>query len=46
MSENLEIKHIDPSVYSEDLAPLKQNRRWGALGIFNVWANDVQSLSG
>ncbi len=47
MSENLEIKNIDSCLYNEDLAPLKeQDRTWGAFEIFNVWANDVQSLFG
>ncbi|WP_432473971.1 NCS1 family nucleobase:cation symporter-1 [Amphritea sp. HPY] len=47
MSENLEIKNIDPNLYNEDLAPIKEkDRKWGAFEIFNVWANDVQSLFG
>ncbi|MEH6576974.1 MAG: NCS1 family nucleobase:cation symporter-1 [Amphritea sp.] len=47
MSEQLEIKKIDPSLYNKDLAPLqRKDRKWGAFEIFNVWANDVQSLFG
>ncbi len=47
MSEDLKIKNIDPSLYNEDLAPLSpKDRKWGAFEIFNVWANDVQSLFG
>ena len=41
------IKHQDSSLYNEDLAPIpKAQRKWGAFEIFNVWANDVQSLFG
>lgn len=44
---DLDIKHIDPTLYNEDLAPLKpQDRNWGAFEIFNVWSNDIQSLFG
>lgn len=47
MTDELDIKHKDPSLYNEDLAPLKhKDRKWGAFEIFNVWANDVQSLFG
>lgn len=48
MSESeLEIKHIDPQLYNQDLAPLKHKERtWGAFEIFNVWSNDIQSLFG
>lgn len=48
MSDNeLDIKHIDPSLYNEDLAPIKhKDRNWGAFEIFNVWSNDIQSLFG
>ncbi|MCP1315143.1 MULTISPECIES: NCS1 family nucleobase:cation symporter-1 [unclassified Halomonas] len=43
----LDIQRIDPSLYNEDLAPLKpQARSWGAFEIFNVWSNDIQSLFG
>ncbi|SFU76097.1 NCS1 family nucleobase:cation symporter-1 [Halomonas korlensis] len=44
---DLDIHNIDPSLYNEDLAPLKpQDRNWGAFEIFNVWSNDIQSLFG
>ncbi|MBS9402747.1 NCS1 family nucleobase:cation symporter-1 [Halomonas sp. TRM85114] len=44
---DLDIQNIDPSLYNEDLAPLKpQDRNWGAFEIFNVWSNDIQSLFG
>jgi len=44
---DLEIRKIDPSLYNEDLAPVKaSNRSWGWFEIFNVWANDIQSLFG
>ena len=34
-------------LYNEDLAPTKnEDRSWGWFDIFNVWANDVQSLFG
>jgi nucleobase:cation symporter-1, NCS1 family len=47
MSEDLEIKGRDPSLYNEDLAPIPVSKRtWGWFEIFNVWANDVQSLFG
>ncbi|TKT81337.1 NCS1 family nucleobase:cation symporter-1 [Aquamicrobium sp. LC103] len=43
----LTIRRIDPSLYNEDLAPLHpKKRKWGWFEIFNVWANDVQSLFG
>src|SRR5690554_5764281 len=43
----LDIQHIDPSLYNEDLAPLPHSQRsWGAFEIFNVWSNDIQSLFG
>jgi nucleobase:cation symporter-1, NCS1 family len=43
----LDIRRIDPSLYNEDLAPLKpEGRNWGAFEIFNVWSNDIQSLFG
>ena len=39
--------HRDPSLYNEDLAPTQSNdREWGWFELFNVWANDVQSLFG
>lgn len=44
---DLDIKHIDPTLYNEDLAPVKpEARNWGAFEIFNVWSNDIQSLFG
>jgi len=47
MSEDLIIKNQDPSLYNEDLAPIPASKRtWGWFEIFNVWANDVQSLFG
>lgn len=37
----------DPALYNPDLAPVpKENRKWGAFEIFNVWTNDIQSLAG
>lgn len=45
--EKLAIQKIDPSLYNEDLAPIAHDKRsWGWFEIFNVWANDVQSLFG
>lgn len=45
--QQLEIQHIDPSLYNVDLAPIKKSgRNWGAFEIFNVWSNDIQSLFG
>ncbi|MBK1667296.1 allantoin permease [Rhodovibrio sodomensis] len=44
---DLEVRQIDPSLYNTDLAPVKmQDRSWGWFEIFNVWANDIQSLFG
>ena len=44
---DLNIQQIDPTLYNEDLAPLKpEHRTWGAFEIFNVWSNDIQSLFG
>jgi NCS1 family nucleobase:cation symporter-1 len=44
---SLEITHRDPTLYNDDLAPIPADRRrWGWFEIFNVWANDVQSLFG
>ncbi|MDR9433371.1 MAG: NCS1 family nucleobase:cation symporter-1 [Spiribacter sp.] len=41
------LQHRDPSLFNDDLAPIpKSERKWGAFEIFNVWANDVQSLFG
>lgn len=42
-----EITNHDPRLYNEDLAPTPANQKnWGWFEIFNVWANDVQSLFG
>ncbi|GAB5509102.1 MAG: NCS1 family nucleobase:cation symporter-1 [Hyphomicrobiales bacterium] len=47
MAEELNITDRDPSLYNEDLAPIPESKRsWGWFEIFNVWANDVQSLFG
>lgn len=47
MDENLKVNSPDPSLYNEDLAPIPTEKRtWGWFEIFNVWANDVQSLFG
>jgi len=47
MSDDLTIIEKDPSLYNEDLAPIPASKRnWGWFEIFNVWANDVQSLFG
>lgn len=41
------IKDAHPSLWNEDLAPLRPSaRKWGAFEIFNVWSNDIQSLFG
>ncbi|MBB3139180.1 NCS1 family nucleobase:cation symporter-1 [Halomonas organivorans] len=45
--QELEIRHIDPRLYNDDLAPIKKgDRSWGWFEIFNVWSNDIQSLFG
>lgn len=42
-----EITHRDPRLYNADLAPTPADKKtWGWFEIFNVWANDVQSLFG
>ncbi|MCK0752850.1 cytosine permease [Chromohalobacter japonicus] len=48
MNDNdLRLTAPDASLYNADLAPLPHSeRRWGAFEIFNVWANDIQSLFG
>ncbi|MDN3557912.1 NCS1 family nucleobase:cation symporter-1 [Halomonas maura] len=47
MENELEIQHRDPTLYNEDLAPIKhRDRNWGWFEIFNVWSNDIQSLFG
>ena len=41
------IRSRDKRLYNKDLAPTdKKKKNWGAFEIFNVWANDVQSLFG
>ncbi|WP_106418920.1 NCS1 family nucleobase:cation symporter-1 [Salinicola tamaricis] len=45
--QELNIRQIDRTLFNEDLAPLpKHKRSWGWFEIFNVWANDIQSLFG
>lgn len=47
MSKRLVVDKPDPGLYNADLAPIEtKDRTWGAFEIFNVWANDVQSLFG
>tara|TARA_Y100000590_G_scaffold469290_1_gene655984 strand:+ start:1508 stop:2929 length:1422 start_codon:yes stop_codon:yes gene_type:complete len=42
-----EITNKDPALYNSDLAPTSPDKKnWGWFEIFNVWANDVQSLFG
>jgi NCS1 family nucleobase:cation symporter-1 len=42
-----EIMSKSSKLYNEDLAPTPKNKKnWGWFEIFNVWANDVQSLFG
>jgi len=42
-----EITNQDPRLYNSDLAPTPADKKtWGWFEIFNVWANDVQSLFG
>ena len=41
------IRSRDRRLYNKDLAPTdKKQKNWGWFEIFNVWANDVQSLFG
>ncbi len=41
------ITNRDSRLYNEDLAPTPESQKnWGWFEIFNVWANDVQSLFG
>jgi len=41
------IRSKDRRLYNKDLAPTdKKEKNWGWFEIFNVWANDVQSLFG
>ncbi|MEA3252482.1 MAG: NCS1 family nucleobase:cation symporter-1 [Pseudomonadota bacterium] len=45
--QELEIRHLEPRLYNDDLAPIKKgDRNWGWFEIFNVWSNDIQSLFG
>lgn len=47
MANNAKLQNPHPSLHNEDLAPIpKAKRTWGHFEIFNVWANDVQSLFG
>jgi len=47
MTENHVTNRRDPRLYNADLAPIEPaDRKWGAFEVFNVWANDVQSLFG
>ena len=42
-----EVTNRDKRLYNDDLAPTpKEQKNWGWFEIFNVWANDVQSLFG
>ncbi len=42
-----EVTNRDRRLYNADLAPTPENNKnWGWFEIFNVWANDVQSLFG
>ena len=42
-----EVTNRDRRLYNADLAPTpEKNKNWGWFEIFNVWANDVQSLFG
>jgi len=41
------VTNKDKRLYNPDLAPTPvENKNWGSFEIFNVWANDVQSLFG
>ena len=41
------VRNRDKRLYNSDLAPTASNKKnWGWFEIFNVWANDVQSLFG
>jgi NCS1 family nucleobase:cation symporter-1 len=43
----IKIRSRDRRLYNKDLAPTDpKNKNWGWFEIFNVWANDVQSLFG
>jgi NCS1 family nucleobase:cation symporter-1 len=46
-NEMTKITNQDPRLYNADLAPTPNSQKnWGWFEIFNVWANDVQSLFG
>ena len=37
----------ESGLHNDSLAPIpKAGRTWGWTGIFNIWANDIQSLFG
>ena len=41
------VTNRDKRLYNSDLAPTQDSKKnWGWFEIFNVWANDVQSLFG
>ena len=41
------VSNRDKRLYNSDLAPTSpSDKKWGWFEIFNVWANDVQSLFG
>ena len=41
------VTNRDKRLYNSDLAPTPSGKKnWGWFEIFNVWANDVQSLFG
>ena len=43
----VEVTNRAKRLYNPDLAPTpSENKNWGSFEIFNVWANDVQSLFG
>jgi len=43
----VEVTNRAKRLYNTDLAPTpSENKNWGSFEIFNVWANDVQSLFG
>lgn len=43
----MNINNMDKNLYNSDLAPTPvEKKNWGWFEIFNVWANDVQSLFG
>ena len=43
----IKVTNKSKRLYNPDLAPTpSENKNWGSFEIFNVWANDVQSLFG